>query len=367
MYRRMHWFFKFVLSVFGLFLMWVILTEVVPKALPQERIFNSELSGIQIQSQLWEGTIWIKGDLVYLPGATVKVAPGARIIVSNQGDNSNFDILPWHLKSGLNTGPEYHGVQNGEYFWDESHKIQIHFGSFYAMGSKEHPVLIDSDLPNTIASSHDFNSISVSSGVISYVQAEDFRRLEIGPNVTVRDSSFKNISECAVCISSGSPSVINNTFDGGSREAVWVEGASPRIADNTFTSGAGVGVRVDPEGTGAPLISHNNFLMPTKQAVSFLTGDEEKGGEVSYNNISGSSEIRISCDSKVNIVNNNIDGLVSFQGGGCAHTVIIGPNFWGDKNITTVLNSRVIKKDPNLQVVIPSLLAAPPVGSGPRQ
>ncbi len=363
----MHWFFKFVLIAFGLFLLWVIVTEVVPKALPQVRIFNQSLQGIQFQSQLWEGTIWIKGDLIYLPGAAVKVMPGTRIIVSSEGDKSNFDFLPWHLRSGLNTGAEYHGVLNGEYFWDESHKIQIHFGSLYAMGSKEHPVLIDSDLPGNVASPHDFNSISVNSGVISFTQAEDFRRLQIGSNVTVRDSGFKNIAECAICIDSGSPSVINNTFDGGLREAVWVDGASPRITDNTFLSGAGVGVMVDPEGIGAPLISHNNFLMPTKVAVSFLTGDEDKGGEVSYNNIAGSSEIRIACDSKVNILNNNIGGLLSFQGGGCAHTLIIGPNFWGTQNINTVLSARVIKKDPKLQVLIPNLLAVPPLDSGPRQ
>lgn len=362
----MHWFFKFLFAVLIILSIWVLFTEIIPRILPPRTMSDTEVYGIQLQSEIWQGTIHITGDLITPHGASITVLPGTRIIINKDGDRSNLDLLPWHLKAGLNTGKYYFGVRNGEYFWDESQKIHLFISKFIAIGTKEQPIIITSNTNIQTGSPYDISAIKISQGVLSNVIASNYRRMEIGDRVTVRSSTFTNVAECALCVISSDPSIIKNYFGKALREDIWVGGGDPQITDNYFSSDGVTGIRVDPEITGEPLISHNDFEMPLKLAIDISTGDEDHGGEISYNIFSGNSTLKIACDSRMNIFNNDIFGIVTFPVGGCASKLSIGPNFWGTNNISQIYQAKVLKKDPNLVFSIPAVLNSPPPGVGPR-
>lgn len=349
----MHWFFKLILAVFIAFIVWTVITIIYPKIAGQKIISDSEVSGLIFQNQLWSGEIRVTGDLITLPGVTVTLKPGTKIIVANQGDKNNFDLLPWHLKSGINVSSSYHGVATGEPFWDEGQKIQIHFSKLLAVGTKEQPIQIRSWAQP--GSSYDFNVLKIGSGVLAFVRASNYRRGEIGKDVRVSDALFLQTGECAICIKHASPNILNNVFEDSLHENIWVEEANPRIEGNLFKNLSGAGIRVDIKKWGAPVILKNHFEMPQKLAVDILSGGGEDG-ILAYNTFSGNSEIKIPCDSKIRVNNNHILGLVRFWGGSCAGSFIFGPNFWGVDKISVVLSDKIIKSEGDFKVIIPSIL-----------
>lgn len=362
----MHWFLKLLSIFFIVLLIWLVVSELIPKILPERSLSDKDLHGIIFLNQHWSGTIHITGDLITTPGVSVRVDPGTHIIVSKDGDRFNMDYLPWHLKSGLNTGETYHGVKNAELFWDESQKIQIHLNKFIALGTTQQPITITSNASPSEKLPFNFNVFSFNEGILSHIAASNYRRMEIGDKVTIRDSSFENTGDCSICIDGGSPSIINNTFKDGVREYIWDFGGSPRISDNLFLPTKGKGVVVDPDMDGALSLTHNDFETQGVEALDFLTGDEDIGGVISFNNFIGGSLIKIPCDSKVKFLENNIGSLISFQKGGCKQTLSFGPNYWGSADPKTVLSERILKQDSNLTVNIPSVLSTPPASVGIR-
>src|SRR5579884_547393 len=180
MHRRVHWFFKFLLVFLVLTFLYLLFAEFIPRIFPTVWLSNTEVSGIQLRSEQWSGTIHVVGDVVTPHGVAITVLPGTRIIVNHDSDKSNLDFLPWHLRVGLNQGKEFFGVQNGEYFWDEGHRIHIYFSKLVALGTKQQPIVITSDSPPDQASAYDINSITVGQGVLANVDASNYRKLEIG-------------------------------------------------------------------------------------------------------------------------------------------------------------------------------------------
>lgn len=346
--------------------MWVFVTEILPRVLPAEKLSNTEVWGIQLQGEIWSGTIRVTGDLLIPHGAAITILPGTKVIISSDSDRSNFDFLPWHLKAGLNEGKDSFGVRNGEYFWDETHKIHIYFSKLIAIGTSAQPIVITSDSTPSDASPYDVNSITVGQGVLSHVQMSNYRKLEIGDQVTVRDSQFSKSVECSICIGNSDPTVINNHFTSSVREDIWIGGGSPRVTDNYFSSDSSVGIEVDPESFGAADISHNDFEMPMKTTLEVLTGDEEKGGSVTENIFSGDSLIRIPCDSQMKIEQNDIEGRIVLPVGECAQTLNLGKNYWGTTDLNQIREVKILNKDRFLILHIDGALSGMPKGVGPR-
>jgi hypothetical protein len=125
---KIHWFFKVLAVFFLLSLLWALFYYGVPRIVPAQRIESGEVYGLIFSDQIWGGDIKIVGDVYSLTNNKVTLLPGTKIHVAINGDKSNLDFLPWHRKGGVNTGAPYKGVATGEPFWDESEKIQIHFG-----------------------------------------------------------------------------------------------------------------------------------------------------------------------------------------------------------------------------------------------
>ena len=361
-----HWFLKLVTIVCFLGIFWGVIGFVIPKTLPERSVSNSNKYGLIFQNEKWSGEIRVIGDIWALPGVTVTIEPGTRVRVNTLGDQFNLHYLPWGLKSGLNTGEARFGVRNGELFWDENHKIQIRLSKLVAIGTKEQPVIFESNSPSP-GSSDDFNIISFTSGIISHAQLSNYRRMLLsGNDIVIRESEFSNILECALCIDGSSPTISTNLFSNTHRSHIWIFSGSPRISDNVFNLGLGEGITYDPDQIGAARIYHNDFEMPDKIALNLITGGELYPPQIYLNNFSGSSIIELPCDSRASFDQNQIRGFVRFiQRGNCDGQMVWGKNYWASVDTQTIIKEKFLGKEENFDVLIPEILATPPA-SGHR-
>jgi hypothetical protein len=358
---KIHWFFK-VMSVFlALFLFWVFFYYGLPRVLPAQRIESQEVYGLIFADQVWGGNIKIVGDVYSVTNNKIIILPGTKIKVAIEGDKSNMDFLPWHRKGGVNAGSFYRGIAPGEPFWDETQKIQIHLNDVEVTGEPSNEVEISSDSQRP--SPYDFNVLSIRSGVITNALFSSYRRFEIGKEVFIANSDFKETGECALCISWGSPQVHNNIFENNYKDSIFVERGSPKITNNLFQNLKGEGIKIDSKRLSSPQITNNVFEMPQGTALNIVSGGELKEGLVARNIFSGSSQIKIACDSKVKIKDNVILGSVSFYSG-CGGGFTFGPNFWGTPDPSSVMNEKILNKYDKFRIEIPNILLSPPKEAG---
>lgn len=356
----LHWFLKFL--IIGSLLMltsWVIIW-VVPKIFPRIYLRNTKVAGVIITNEHWSGEIRVVGDIWALPGTIITIDPGTKIVVEPWGDRLNLHLLPWGLRSGLNTGADWYGVKNGEYFWDESQKIQIRLARVVAVGTAQQPIVITSD-HSLSDSPYDFNIISATSGIFDHIIASNYRRFLMGEGI-ISSSQFQKIAECAICAEYSSPTITGNIFNRAIRSYILAVGGSPVINNNLFLSNSPVGVEVDPQIWGEPEIFNNSFEMDNKIALKSDSGDEDKGGKVTENYFSGGSIIEIPCNSKLSLTQNQIRGRLKFASlGNCVGGITIGVNYWGSFDEGTIINEKILGREPDFKVLIPQILKDPPM------
>ncbi|MDD2822890.1 MAG: right-handed parallel beta-helix repeat-containing protein [Candidatus Daviesbacteria bacterium] len=365
-YNHRHWFINlFLLGILIVFLYFFVFFF-IPLALPEASFSNTTKSGIIFRNEKWSGVITITGDIWTFPGAKVSVVPGTKILIARQ-DSFNLHFIPWDLKSGMNTDKERFGIRNGELFKDEGHKISLNFGKFYALGTKEQPIIITS-IGSSDFSPYDFNGVSVHEGILSFVNISNYRKLLVGNNVIIRDSELTNSGECAICIEYANPTIVNNVFNKNLRNYIWVLGGSPKINDNLFQSSKGEGLVLDPKKIAVPLIYHNSFEMPSQVALHILSGDEDIGGMVAFNDFAGENKILLPCDSRMKFVQNLIRGGIEFaNSGNCNGSMTIGPNYWQSTNRNSIIKEKFINKESNFQIILPSVLTSTPSTIGRRK
>jgi hypothetical protein len=361
----MHWFFYFLIGVFIFGWSYLFFAYGLAFILPEKKVSNASVSGLLVRNQVWGGEINIVGDVVTTPGTKITINPGTIVKIQPLGDRFNFHFWPWQLKSGINTGISSHGVNTNEPFLDEKQKIQVQLSTLEAIGTREQPIYFRSAADHP--SPYDINLISVKHGIIASTMLSHYRRLEVSGDVSIRDSVLREVGECAICSRYGKPTIVNNIFEQALRQSVWIQNGSPRIADNLFLNLSGQGIVVDPGRIGSPVILNNVFEMPGKDALVLLTGLEVNPGEVQFNKFSGSSTIKIACDSQIKLSQNSILGAVSFIGSGCGGEYTFGPNFWGINDVKTILHERILNKDREFTIKIPIVLTVPPMGVGRRQ
>ncbi len=359
---RIHWFFKVLLLIFAVSIFWSVFYFGLPKVLPKQHLINTQVYGLIFSDQTWEGEIYVVGDIYSLTGSTITVLPGSKIIVSNKSDKSNLDFLPWHQKSGINTGLKSKGVENGEPFWDESEKIQIHLNNLIILGQEGNEVEIRSN--SNDGSPYDFNVLSIKKGRISHTNFSNYRRFESGGDLVISNSIFKNTGECSLCFSEGRPKVYGNTFEKSLKESIYVERASPEISNNLFINLFGNGIKIDSKKLSAPQITKNTFEMPrSKPAINIISGGQLEEGLIEHNFFAGNSFINIACDAKVKIRDNIILGQISFSNG-CNGKFTFGPNYWGTPDSKTIMIEKILNKYDAFLIQIPSVLLSPPKQAG---
>lgn len=356
----MHWFFKVSLVFVTLFFIVFFVSFVRPKIMPQRNISNTEKYGVIFQNEHWSGEIRITGDIWSLPGVIITVEPGTRILVENHGDRSNMDFIPMHWKFGVNSSQKVvNEIRPGEPFLDEKQKISLRFFKFYAEGTNINPIIIQS--ASIISSPYDFNLIYIKAGVLSNVNLGNFRRLEIGSNTTIRNSDFRDIGECAVCILGSNPLVLDNIFNRSLRDYIWIDGGSPKITGNLFLPIKGQGIVVDTKKYGHPQIQNNEFQIPGQMAIYFLNGGEKIAPLISTN-FFAAGDIQIPCNSKAIILNNYIrSNLVFSKSGNCIGKFYLGVNYWESFDAEKIIKQRIVGTEPQFEVYLQGILSESPI------
>lgn len=355
-FKKMHWFLKlftifFVLGLF--FTICIILNNI----LPTEVIKDKEIRGLIFENQIWQGDVWIAGDLIALPTTTITITPGTRVFIARQNDKNNFDFLPWHLKNGVNVGLADHGVLRGEPFWDEGQKVQVRLWNVIAKGNSQNPIVISSDSP--FGSPFDINLIRIQLGNFENVSVSNYRRLEIGPDVLIKNSSFKNTGECAICISRGMPSIEGNSFEQSQRFYINVNLASPFINENKFLSSDGDGIFYAGINQSEIKIKKNIFNMPNKKAIVVNVGNI--GGSIEQN-LFNTGDLEIPCNGKINFISNNIKSRIIFKSSeSCKGEYPIGANFWDTTDINLVRATKFIGLTKDFKVNVPFILEKSPL------
>ncbi len=358
---KIHWFFKVMGALLAVFIVWVLFYYGLPKILQTQRVESGEVYGLIFSDQIWGGEIKVAGDVYALTNSKVTILPGTKILVSISNDKSNMDFLPWHSKSGVNTGGFYKGVNNGEPFWDEAEKIQIHLNDVEIIGEPSNQVEIISDSVNP--SPYDFNVLSIKSGKITHTVFSNYRRFEVTGDLLIMNSSFKDTGECALCIYRGSSKIDNNSFEDSLRESIWITKASPDISNNLFINLKGEGIKIDPKRVAVPQITNNVFEMPQQTAINIVSGGQAGEILIARNIFSGNSGVKIACDSRVKIRDNVILGSVSFSGG-CDGGFVFSPNFWGTFDPRIVMSEKILNKYDKFRIEIPTVLLSPPKEAG---
>ncbi len=354
--RSLHWFLKFSI-IFFIIILVLFFLSLLNWILPTRIISNTEVRGIIFENQIWKGTILVSGDTFAIPGTTITMDPGTKVLISRFGDKNNYDFLPWHLKEGVNTGATSHGILQGEPFWNESKKVQLRLWKVLAKGTVNEPIIVSSDNPSS-DNIYDVNLIRFEDGDLEYVNFSNYRRFEIGRNILIKNSSFKNTAECAICINRGSPTIVNNIFETGKREFISVGLASPMIMNNTFLESQGNGILYNGISQSEVKIVGNTFKIPNKKALIIMANN--LGGIVS-SNIFDQSDIEIPCNSKLKIVGNNIKSKIIFRNPeSCKGEYIVGENFWNTTDIDSVINTKFIGQTQNFRVIVPSILMNAP-------
>ena len=352
--KQLHWFFKIILATLFIFLFWILISVVLPGILPIKKV-SGEVRGLIFQDQLWNGEIFITGDLVTLPNVNVGLESGTRVYISKKSDKNNFDILPWHLSNGVNTGPEYRGILAGEPFWDEKEKVFVYFSHLKTLGNGD-PVMITSLGENK--SPYDINLIKIEDGELSGVHFSNYRRLEIGPNVKIADSTFDNTGECAVCVSSGSPLIKGNTFKNGKRDFINISDATPLIIENEFLESRGDGLLIQSGSDNFIRIFDNLFQMPSKKSIKINSVNQK--GDIS-GNFFLLGDIELPCNNRVRLINNQIRASLIFKNiGGCTGEYTVFENYWEIMDAQNILNARISGASDQFKVKIPRILKSPP-------
>ncbi|MFA5932896.1 MAG: right-handed parallel beta-helix repeat-containing protein [Microgenomates group bacterium] len=369
LYKHRHWFINlFLLGALIAFLC-LFIFFIIPRILPEAEYSNTSRNGIIFRNETWSGVITVTGDIWAFPGAKVTIIPGTKVLISRK-DSFNLDFALWDLRSGLNINDESFGVKNGELFQDEGHKIRLYFGKLYAFGSKEQPIIITS-MGDYDFSPYDFNGIYIHEGILSFVKISNYRKISVGDNVIIRDSELTNSGECAICIEYSSPTIVNNVFSKNLRNYIYILGGSPKINDNLFQSSQsqkGEGVVFDPKKIAMPIIYHNSFEMPNQVALHILSGDEEEGGVVAFNDFAGENKILLPCNSKMKFIQNLIRGRIEFaKASNCDGSMIMGPNYWLSRDRNAIIKEKFINKALNFQIILPSVLTSTPSTIGRRK
>jgi len=249
-----------------------------PSITPQPKPnINKTTNGYILEDEIWEGEMFVIGDIFVEEGVTLTIKPGTTVYIAANQDIKNLMDDPFDLKTGI--AQEDHtdrGVHLGEPYRDEGNHISIIVnGALVALGTPDQKITITSS--SSTPTIYDWNKLRIDNGKVTYALIEYYRALDLGHNVEITNSELRHIGECGVCIygpglleenhiwdagheligSTGTPRIINNLFGPFPiRYAIILGGGSPIIKGNTFEGCGGAVYIIAPS---SPIIEDNIY------------------------------------------------------------------------------------------------------------
>src|SRR3989344_1803227 len=125
---------------FFLGLIFIIVLILSVLAFFSKSVSNANVSGLHLQSENWSGTITISGDTFFVPWATLRIAPGTKILFDKKPDISNTSWTKFadaYIKD--------HNDPTGREGYNQSHFDLA--AKIVAIGTKDRPIIFTSAQP----------------------------------------------------------------------------------------------------------------------------------------------------------------------------------------------------------------------------
>lgn len=219
-------------------------------------VSGAERSGILFLDETWSGTVYVTGDLIVPPWATLTIRPGTKVLVRANSDERSEGGE--HIVDELTYNDPSSTVN-----YTRTHSAILIPGKLIAVGTPEERIVFTSDAENP--SHTDWEGITFepgSSGEMKYCVVE---WAHTGPalhgtnNVNVTHCEIRHTFWGGLHAFQCSPVFEYNILDDIGHEAFDTHKASPVIRYNTI-SHARVGVVFNNHDLQTPLIFENNTI-----------------------------------------------------------------------------------------------------------
>ena len=270
----------------------IVVVSAIIFLLPTQVINNASLSGIQIRSQLWNGTILIKGSVYFRLWATLTISPGTKVIFEKSKDIEGTDWTKY-----ADEFIKKHNDPTGKKGYEQSHYSL--FGKIIAQGTKEKPILFTSAQLQPEYADWD-QLILLEGSKLDYVElsyAHNGVNID-GKNVTITNSKIHDsLWSCIDIFSTGNTieknevyhcwhqgiglkkvgqnRIVNNYIHDAQLSINCENGAQPEILNNTIKAapinpdcGNGIGTKELPGEPDTKGGTYNGILIyPSKEEV----------------------------------------------------------------------------------------------------
>ncbi len=241
--------------------LWLIILILVAAGLvmfflPEQTVVNGSVSGIQVRSQRWSGTIRITGDVQIVPWKVLTIEPGTTIAFDKRPD---IPDTKWTLHAD-----EYiksHDDPTGRSGYKKSHYSLV--AKFTAIGTLDEPIVFTSSQSEPDYADWD-ELIAFSESIFDRVEvAYAHNGINAnGKNVTVTNSRIHDSLWSCVDIFSWGATVTNNDIYHCWHQAIGIKTDDQTKAKNVVTGNAirDSNLSVNCEGTAMLTLEQNQFF-----------------------------------------------------------------------------------------------------------
>ena len=217
------------------------------------------MSGLHLQSENWSGTITISGDTFFVPWATLRIAPGTKILFDKKPDISNTSWTKF-----ADAYITEHNDPTGREGYNQSHFDLT--AKIIAIGTKQQPIIFTSvqakpeyaDWDQLVlfgGSALDFVEVAFAhNGIYSGTEGALFDR---GDFVRITNSKIHDSLWSCIDVWSANVKITNNEI-----YHCWHQAVGVKSSGNTFISGNNIHdsqLGINCERGAKPDITNNHF------------------------------------------------------------------------------------------------------------
>ncbi len=237
--------------VFAVLLSVLLISFTIFYFLSPTKIADTSRSGLELRSQIWNGTIHITGDIIFLPWATLTIEPGTKILFEK---NPDIPGTPWTKYA--DDFITKHNDPTGHEGYNQSHFDM--YAKIIARGTAAAPIIFTSAQPKPEYA--DWDQLVLHGGsILNHVDVSYAHNgINVGgDNVTITNSRSHDSLWSCIDIFSLKNRIENNEVYHCWHQAIGLKAGGPNLIKNNFLHDAQLGVNCE---NGANPTIENNHL-----------------------------------------------------------------------------------------------------------
>lgn len=235
-------------------------------------VADASISGIQLRSQVWEGTIRIVEDTYFAPWATLRIKPGTKVLFEKRHDVEGTEWTKY-----ADEFIRKHGDPTGREGYGKTHYTLS--GKISALGTKDSPIIFTSAQAKPEYADWD-QLVLLGGSRLEYVElayAHNGANID-GDGVVIRNSKLHDSLWSCIDIFSTDNLIENNEVYHCWHQGIGVKKAGANLIRNNYVHDAQLSVNC--EYGAKPTISGNRFrAAPLNPDCGEGSGNKEEPGE----------------------------------------------------------------------------------------